>query len=280
MFSLKTYWRAMRPKAGLKPGETIQRIETSLKAALPDRKLYDGLLKTWNQQDYGVLPPAYPAVATFMTHLKHLSDPRFPFQAMGTVHIRTLIEQARPIRLDEPVSYKCWVEGHRDVDRGVEFDMITEASVEGQVVSTTKLTMYRRSAVRKRDGVRAPSPVHNHVASQESSWDVRQSTARQYARLSGDINPIHLSTMTAKILGFKGMMLHGMWIVGRTCAMHPVQMMAEGIRVESEFKLPVFLPSNLRYRWWEDEGVLQMRVLEKNGVKPHMIARLSGSSTP
>jgi len=261
MFSLLTYWRATRPKPGLKPGQSIPRIETVLTPGPSSRSLYHGLRKAWDLQDYGVLPPVFPAVATFMTHLRHLAAPNFPFQAMGTVHIRTVIEQKRAIRVDEKVGYRCWVEGNRDVDRGVEFDMITEAAVNGEVVSTTTLTMYRRSAARKRDGVRPPTPVHNHVGSQESSWDVYQSTARSYARLSGDINPIHLSSITAKVLGFKGMILHGMWIVGRACAMHPVQMMAENMRLESEFKLPVFLPSKVRYRWWDEDGVLQMRVL-------------------
>jgi hypothetical protein len=56
--------------------------------------------------------------------------------------------------------------------------------------------------------------------------------------------------------------------------MHPVQMMANNIRLESEFKLPVMLPAELRYRWWEEAGTLEMRVLDQNGTKPHMIARL------
>jgi acyl dehydratase len=210
-----------------------------------------------------------------MTHLKHLSDPKFPFQAMGTIHIRTVIEQVRPLRVDELVAYRCWVEGHREVDRGVEFDMMTEASVDGKVVSVTTMTMFRKGKNRKREGVRPPAPVHNHLNAHDASWSVDQSAARRYARLTGDINPIHLSTITAKALGFKGMMLHGMWIVGRACAMHPVQMMANNIRLESEFKLPVILPSDLRYRWWEEAGVLEMRVLDQNGTKPHMIARLS-----
>lgn len=275
MFSIMTYVRAMKAKPGLKEGETIARIETTHKAKPSSRSLYHGLRACWKQQDYGVLPPVFPAVATFMTHLRHLSDPKFPFQAMGTVHLRTQISQKRAIKLDEPVAYRCWIEGHRDVDRGVEFDMITEAIVNDEVISTTNLTMYRRSSVRKRDGARAPNPVHNHVGAHEDSWDVLPGMARRYARLSGDINPIHLSTITAKLLGFKGMMLHGMWIVGRSCAMHPVQMMADNINFESEFKLPVFLPSTVRYRWWEEDGVMQMRVLEKNGVKPHMIGRLT-----
>jgi acyl dehydratase len=278
MFSLKTYWRATRPKPGLAEGATIARLETISAPARVDRGLYEGLRTSWEHQDYGVMLPVFPACATFMTHLKHLADPKFPFQAMGTVHIRTLIEQIRALRIDDVVTYKCWVEGHREVDRGVEFDMLTEAIVNNMVVSTTTMTMYRRGANRKRDGVRPPTPVHNHLMARETSWQVDGSTARRYARLTGDINPIHVSTLTAKALGFKGMMLHGMWTFGRACAMHPVQMMADQIRITSEFKMPVFLPATLRYRWWEDAGKLEMRVLEKTGTKPHMIATM-GSLT-
>ena len=274
MTSLLIYWRAIQPKPGLKPGETIPRIETTLKAAPADRSLYNGLRKAWDLPDYGVVPPVFPAVATFMTHLKHLSDPKFPFQAMGTIHIRTVIDQIRPLRVDEVVSYHCWVEGHRDVDRGVEFDLMTEASVGGKVVSTTMMTMFRKGKARRREGLRTPAAVHNHMGAHDASWSVDQWTARRYARLTGDINPIHISKLTAKALGFKGMMLHGMWVVGRACAMHPVQMMANNIRLESEFKLPVMLPAELRYRWWEEAGTLEMRVLDQNGTKPHMIARL------
>lgn len=272
--SLMIYWRSMKSKPGLSEGQTIQRLETIVPASLVNRKQYNALSRAWVLGDYGVLPPLYPAFATFMVHLKHLSDPTFPFQAMGTIHIRTIVEQVRAIRLDEKVSYRCSVEGHRQIDRGVEFDMITEAMVDDSVISTTTITMYRRTAIRTKDRPRAAIQVHNHVAAHESSWDVWASTARVYGRLSGDINPIHLSVFTAKLLGFKAMMLHGIWTVGRACAMHPVQMMADNIRLESEFKSPVLLPATLRYRWWDVDGVLEMRVLESKGVKPHMIARL------
>lgn len=274
MPSILTYLRSMKSKPGLAPGATIPRFETILKPMRADRALYVGLRKAWDLPDYGVLPPVFPAVATFMTHLRHLSDPRFPFQAMGTVHMRTVIEQKRALRVDEMVGYRCWVDGHREVDRGVEFDLMTEAFVDGKVISTTTMVMYRRGPNRKRDGVRSPAPVHNFISAHETTWDVNGSTARSYARLSGDINLIHLSTVTAKLLGFKGMILHGMWSVGRACAMHPVQMMADNIRYESEFRLPIFLPARLRYRWWEDQGILEMRVMDQNGTKSHMIARL------
>jgi acyl dehydratase len=274
MFSLKTYWRATRPKPGLAEGATIARLETISTPAPVDRKLYEGLRKAWEHEDYGVVLPVFPACATFMTHLKHLADPSFPFQAMGTVHTKTIIEQQRALRLDDVVTYRCWVEGHRDVDRGVEFDMMTQAIVSDEVTSTTTMTMFRRGARRLSDGLRQPELVHNHLHAKEASWSVDGATARRYARLTGDINPIHMSSLTAKALGFKAMMLHGMWTFGRACAMHPVQMMADHIRITSAFKLPIYLPNSLRYRWWEEDSKLEMRVLDKTGVKVHMIASL------
>jgi acyl dehydratase len=274
MNSLRIYWRAMQRKPGLGPGQTIKRIETTIKPSSIDLHLYNGLRHEWALADYGVLPPLFPAVTTFMTHLKHLSDPRFPFQAMGTVHRKTLIEQSRPVRLDEVVSFRCSVEGHRDVDRGVEFDLITESIVSGEVVSIITMTMFRKRERGKRDGVRQTTQVHNHLEARDAVWSVDRWTARRYARLTGDINPIHLSDLTARALGFKGMMLHGMWLIGRACAMHPVQMMARDIRFEADFRQPVLLPSDLRYRWWADEGVLEMRVLDQKAAKSHMIARL------
>lgn len=274
MSSLLTYLRAAQPKPGLKSGESIPRIETTIKSHPADRKLYNGLRRLWDLPDYGVMPPVFPAVATFMAHLKHLTDPKFPFQAMGTVHIRTSIDQVRPLRVDEMVSYRCWVEGHREVDQGLEFDLMTESLVGGHVISSIKMTMLRRGKRKHRPGIRPPQAIHNHLEAHNQSWTVEKRMARQYAKLTGDINPIHLSSWTAKALGFKGMMLHGMWLLGRACAMHPIQMMANSIHIETEFKLPVILPAALRYRWWEDQGKLEMRVLDESGTKHHMIARL------
>jgi hypothetical protein len=38
--------------------------------------------------------------------------------------------------------------------------------------------------------------------------------SRQYSRLSGDFNPIHLSALTAKLFGFRGVVAHGMSVLG------------------------------------------------------------------
>ncbi len=54
-------------------------------------------------------------------------------------------------------------------------------------------------------------------------------TARQYAQVSGDNNPIHLSDEAARKLGLDGVIIHGMWTMGAA------------IRVVTEFVGPDWL---------------------------------------
>ena len=44
-----------------------------------------------------------------------------------------------------------------------------------------------------------------------SSFVANTDTGRRYAAISGDYNPIHLSTISAKMFGFKTAIAHGMW---------------------------------------------------------------------
>ncbi len=43
---------------------------------------------------------------------------------------------------------------------------------------------------------------------------VDQSMVHDYARASGDLNPVHLDTDTARAAGLDGTILHGMYLMG------------------------------------------------------------------
>lgn len=47
------------------------------------------------------------------------------------------------------------------------------------------------------------------------SWHVSANAGRQYARVSGDFNPIHLTNITARLLGMRQAIIHGMHTVAR-----------------------------------------------------------------
>jgi acyl dehydratase len=67
---------------------------------------------------------------------------------------------------------------------------------------------------------------------------------RDYAKASGDFNPIHLHTLSAKAFGFPRAIAHGMWTLGRTlAALHPVKALAAG-QAHGDFKTPLYLPGD------------------------------------
>ena len=49
-------------------------------------------------------------------------------------------------------------------------------------------------------------------------WRVPDDIGRRYAKVSGDVNPIHMSSLTAKALGFKRAIAHGMWVKAHALA--------------------------------------------------------------
>jgi acyl dehydratase len=50
------------------------------------------------------------------------------------------------------------------------------------------------------------------------AWQLAASSGRDYAALSGDWNPIHLWPWSARLMGLKAPIIHGMHTLGRACA--------------------------------------------------------------
>ena len=69
---------------------------------------------------------------------------------------------------------------------------------------------------------------------------------REYAAVSGDHNPIHLYPLTAKAFGFPRQIAHGMWTKAR-CVAALENRLPDAVRVEVEFKKPIFLPGTVTF---------------------------------
>jgi acyl dehydratase len=73
---------------------------------------------------------------------------------------------------------------------------------------------------------------------------VPDDAGRRYARVSGDVNPIHLSGLTAKAFGFKRAIAHGMWVKARALAALTGRL-PDAMTVDVVFRKPLFLPSTV-----------------------------------
>jgi acyl dehydratase len=185
------------------------------------------------------LPVTYPHVLAFPLAMELLTGP-FPFSPLGLVHIANRIEQQRPLRADETLQVRVWAEDLRPHDRGRQFDLVAEASVEGEVAWRDRSTYLHREHGGSKGGDRAEPPQANAI------WRLPGDLGRRYAAVSGDNNPIHTHRLLAKALGQPGTIAHGMWTKARSLAALEAELPA-AFTVDVRFKLPLRIPGKATF---------------------------------
>jgi hypothetical protein len=185
------------------------------------------------------LPATYPHVLAFPLAMQLLTGP-FPFSPLGLVHIGNRIEQLRPLRADESLALRLWAEDLRPHDRGRQFDVVAEASVDGEVAWRDRSTYLHRERGGSSKGGRSEPPSPHAV------WRLPGDLGRRYAHVSGDNNPIHTRKLLAKALGQPGTIAHGMWTKARSLAMLE-DTLPDAYVVDVRFKLPLRIPGRATF---------------------------------
>ena len=199
------------------------------------------------------LPPTYPHVLAFPLAMELLTG-SFPFSPLGLVHVGNRIEQRRPLRADEPLSLRLWAEDLRPHDRGRQFDVVAEASVDGEVAWRDVSTYLHRQVtspggrrLRRPDG-ETPNMGGEKAEPPSASavWRLPGDIGRRYAGVSGDNNPIHTHPLLAKALGQPGTIAHGMFTKARSLAALEAQL-PDAFAVDVRFKLPLRIPGKATF---------------------------------
>jgi len=191
------------------------------------------------------LPVTFPHVLTFPLQVALMADRSFPLALPGLVHVRNVIESDRPIGTGEALDLEVWAERFATHRSGATVDLCASVSSGGAEVWRGRSTYLAR-------GARAPegaptSDVDVAVGTVErmaAQWRVPEDAGRRYAKVSGDVNPIHLSGLTAKAFGFKRAIAHGMWVKARALAALSGRL-PEALTVDVAFRKPLFLPSTV-----------------------------------
>ena len=103
-----------------------------------------------------------------------------------------------------------------------------------------------------------------------ATWRIPDDAGRRYAKVSGDVNPIHLSGLTAKAFGFKRAIAHGMWVKARVLAALSGRL-PDAIAVDVAFRKPLFLPSTVTLSTAQAEGGWDVAVRSASSGTEHMI---------
>ncbi|MBO6811811.1 MULTISPECIES: MaoC family dehydratase [Marinobacter] len=222
------------------------------------------------------LPVTWPHVLAFPLHLKLLTEKNFPLPLLGLVHLRNTITQHRPIGTGENLDLKVSLGNTVKSNRGVEFDLITEARSAGRLVwEEVSTTLFRQpDSDSKPSGKKAP-PQLEHYPNTEN-LKAPESIGRQYARVSGDTNPIHMHALSARAFGFPRAIAHGMWTKAHALALLERQEGWKGgaLSVSCQFKKPLLLPGTAQLNWQTGEKGWDYQVLNAKGDAPHLTGRI------
>jgi acyl dehydratase len=128
--------------------------------------------------------------------------------------------------------------------KGATFDLVTTLDDQLGPLWVAQSQMLCRGV--KLEG----EPVEEVLAStliltQVAQWKAPSDIGRQYAKVSGDYNPIHLSSASARLFGFPSAIAHGLWNKARTLAALAEQLPTANIEIAVQFKKPVRLPSEV-----------------------------------
>lgn len=194
--------------------------------------------------DDGLLPPTYPHILAFALQMQLLTDKEFPFPLLGLVHLSNRIRVLRPLGAISRAQVSVRVHNLQAHAKGATFELLITLDDQLGPLWEAQSQMLCRGV--KLDGepgehIWQPAQALLEVA----RWQAPADIGRQYAKVSGDYNPIHLSAASAKLFGFPTAIAHGLWNKARTLAALSEHLPKANLEIAVHFRKPVRLPSEL-----------------------------------
>ena len=268
----RLYAKAITSARG-RHGDRLPDITLELPEATIDRDQLASYADVCGFRKSDILPATYPHLLAFPLAVSIMVDPAFPFALPGLVHVANRITQTRALRADEPLTLRVSASDLRDHPRGRQFDMLTEATIDGDPVWAESSTYLRRhphpALPRERGRMNQSEWGENAVTSLSAIWRVPRNVVRRYAAVSGDVNPIHLNPLAARLFGFRRAIAHGMWLKAR-CLAALEGRLPDALTAEVEFKSPLLLPSTVDFTSHPQDGDWTFAVAEARSGRPHL----------
>jgi MaoC like domain len=303
--TLPLYARAaatMIPGASLLPfvpgrGREIPEIELALPGMQADPEQVAAYAKVCGFTLRDHLPPTYPHVLAFPLQMAVMADGSFPFGAVGLVHVENRVVQRRRIGIGEELSITVRPTKLEPHPRGRTFSLLTDVRVGDEPIWESTSTMLRRGhdnpagTTAEKAGTKSElhqllrpaggevDAVRDSGAEASTEWKLDGDLGRRYGAVSGDRNPIHMHSLTAKPLGFPRAIAHGMWTKAR-CLAALESRLPDAFAVDVRFRKPILLPSRVEFANATTDGEqIDFAVRDAKRGTPHLDGHIAPLET-
>ena len=192
-------------------------------------------------------------------HMATLLSDAFPYRLAGIVHVENALIAHAPVPGDTAIMLATCIDVLPTTASGAVYCALeTVGSAGGERIFTCTSSYL---AVR---GARSGKPKGEQPAvgagTVIDSWTLGPSSGRDYARVSGDWNPIHLARWSARLMGLPAPIIHGMHSVARTCAALEAHGGRRVAALSARFRSPVTLGTTARLSCDEPAGRYTLHV--------------------
>jgi acyl dehydratase len=201
------------------------------------------------------LPSVMLHIAGFPVQMALMSRDDFPLPLMGMVHLANEVTHHQPVHAGSPLQILARAENFAPHRRGTQVDIVVEVYPKGPDVTAagpqdplyTSTSRYLGLGTYLYSKTEAATDVRQEFTPPPKTglWTLGADAGRQYAAVSGDFNPIHLSTLTGKALGQKGAIVHGMYLAARMLEGREPETAGHSWRIS--FEAPVKLPGKVAF---------------------------------
>ena len=187
----------------------------------------------------GSVPLTYYYLLTQRAHLATLLERAFPFRVAGMLHVANSLVEVAPLDPARELYLRTTVTiAAASASGAVYCELLTAASQDGATVFTCASTYLAKAGKKKG----APAAQRDAIEGKRiGGWAVGGSLGRTYASVSGDWNPIHLWRWSARLLGQRRPIIHGMHSVAAACAIIEQNTTRRVTAISARFKAPIAL---------------------------------------
>lgn len=256
------------PRAGQLPDRTVTVDELPI-----DRANVAEYAEVTGLRYADAVPLTYPFALTFPSVMSLVTGFDFPFAAMGSVHLENEITQYRAIRVTDTVNVAVHAENLREHRKGLLVDVVTDISVGNEVAWHQVTTFLHQQRTSLSDEPKPPPQKQPKLPAPKAILRISPGQIRRYAAVGGDHNPIHTSSVGAKLFGFPTVIAHGMFSAAAVLANLEANL-PDAVRYSVRFGKPVVLPASagLYVDQVQDGWDLSLRNISKG--YPHLTGTL------
>jgi hypothetical protein len=226
-------------------------------------------LVEWNQPG---ISPIFPYAILTHLQIELATHPYFPSKPTGILHKREIIKQFGDLKLGK-WHFKTRLKHFVPDKKGYEASIVTELFIEQKLVWTSEtLGLIKTSSNQSEENSSTKREDFNVEGYEKGiTIQLQPSKARQYAWLSGNIDPIHFSGFSAKLMGHPASIMHGMWNAARIVSALAVENF-ENTEFNFRFISGFYLPGKATIYSKKENNTLRFALHDSSKDKPFLLS--------